>query len=290
VTDVIVVGAGLAGLAAARDLVHGGADVLVLEARDRVGGRVEQVAGPDGRPLQLGGELVGEAHAAYLGLVDELGLTLTSTYTAVEGATTYDLVDGVIRSERGAFTTAEEIEDRTRVERLLGELIATVDPDDPWSHPDATRLDDASMASWLRSVDALPSTVRGVEAGALAMAAGSSERTSLLSTLRMLAAVGDTGFYSYDLWESRQVAEGSAEVALRMGAELGERIRLGAEVGEISVSARGCRLTRPVRSWQPKRSSARFRSASSTACGSTASHPSGWHPCVRSARRAPRRS
>jgi len=98
------------------------------------------------------------------------------------------------------------------------------------------------MASWLRSVDALPSTVRGIEAGALAMAAGSSERTSLLSTLRMLAAVGDTGFYSYDLWESRQVAEGSAEVALRMGAELGDRIRLGAEVSEISVSSRGCRV------------------------------------------------
>ena len=239
-TDVIVVGAGLAGLAAARDLVHGGADVLVLEARHRVGGRVEQVSVDDGRPVQLGGELVGEAHTAYLGLVDELGLTLTSTYTAVEGATTYDLVDGLIRSELGAFTTAAELDDRERVERLLSGLIATVDPDDPWSHPDATRLDEASMASWLRSVDALTSTVRGVEAGSLAMAAGSSERTSLLSALRMLAAVGDTGFYSYDLWESSQVAEGSAEVALRMGAELGERIRLGAEVADISVSPRGC--------------------------------------------------
>ena len=61
-SDVIVVGAGLAGLAAARDLALGGADVLVLEARDRVGGRVEQVSVDDGRPVQLGGELVGAAH------------------------------------------------------------------------------------------------------------------------------------------------------------------------------------------------------------------------------------
>ena len=57
----------------------------MLEARDRVGGRVEQVSVDEGRPVQLGGELVGEAHTAYLGLVEELGLTLASTYTAVDG-------------------------------------------------------------------------------------------------------------------------------------------------------------------------------------------------------------
>jgi monoamine oxidase len=244
VKDVIVVGAGLAGLSAARDLVFGGADVLVLDARDRVGGRVEQVSVDDGRPVQLGGEMIGEAHTAYLALVEELGLTLASTYTSVEGATTYDLVDGVFRSEDGfPFETAAQREDYVRVERLFGELVATVDPDDPWSHPDASRLDNASWAGWLRSVKALPSTTRAVETGALALAAGSSERTSLLAELRKAAAVGDTGFYSYDLWESMQVAEGSAEVALRMGAELGERVRLDSEVVQIDVARGGCRVT-----------------------------------------------
>ena len=56
-SDVLVLGAGLAGLAAARDLAAGGADVTVLEARDRVGGRVEQVRIDEGRPVQLGGEV-----------------------------------------------------------------------------------------------------------------------------------------------------------------------------------------------------------------------------------------
>jgi monoamine oxidase len=243
-TDVVVLGAGLAGLSAARDLAAGGADVVVLEARERVGGRVEQVSVDDGRPVQLGGEMIGTAHAAYLGLVEELGLTLTSTYTAVEGATTYDLVDGVLRSEDGfPFATPEQRADYERVERLFGELASTVDPDDPWSHPDASRLDGHSWASWLRSVGALPTTTRAIEAGALALAAGSSERTSLLAELRKAAAVGDDGFYSYDLWECYQVAEGSAEVALRMGAELGDRVRLGAVVRAISVSTSGCRVT-----------------------------------------------
>ena len=243
-TDVVVVGAGLAGLSAARDLALGGADVLVLEARDRVGGRVEQVSVDDLRPVQLGGEMIGRAHTAYLGLVEELGLTLDSTYTSVAGATTYDLVDGVKRSQDGfPFETAAERADYERVERLFGELAGTVDPDDPWSHPDAARLDGVSWAGWMRSVDALPSTLRAVEAGALALAAGSSERTSLLSELRKAAAVGDDGFYSYDLWECFQVAEGSAEVALRMGAELGERVRHGAVATAISVSSGGCRVT-----------------------------------------------
>ena len=243
-TDVVVVGAGLAGLAAARDLALGGADVLVLEARERVGGRVEQVSVDDQRPVQLGGEMIGQAHTAYLGLVAELGLTLDSTYTSVAGATTYDLVDGVRRSHDGfPFATAEERADYERVERLFGELASSVDPDDPWAHPDAARLDGVSWAGWTRSVDALPSTVRAVEAGALALAAGSSERTSLLSELRKAAAVGDDGFYSYDLWECFQVAEGSAGVALRMGAELGERVRLGAVATAISVSRGGCRVT-----------------------------------------------
>ncbi len=243
-TDVVVVGAGLAGLSAARDLVRGGADVLVLEARDRVGGRVEQVSVDGARPVQLGGELIGHAHTAYLGLVEELGLTLGSTYTSVAGATTYDLVDGVRRSENGfPFDTLEQHADYERVEKLFGELASTVDPADPWSHPDAARLDGLSWAAWLRSVDALPSTTRAVEAGALALAAGSSERTSLLSELRKAAAVGDEGFYSYDLWECFQVAEGSAEVALRMGAELDGRIRLGAVVTGIAVSPSGCGIS-----------------------------------------------
>jgi monoamine oxidase len=245
VSDVLVLGAGLAGLAAARDLAASGADVVVLEARDRVGGRVEQVAVDAGRPVQLGGEVVGPVHTAYLGLVEELGLTLEPSYTALPGATTYDLLEGVFRSEDSfPFSSPAERGDYERVDALFADLSSTVDPGDPWSHPDVSRLDGASLGTWLRSVDALPSTIRALEAGALGLAAGSIEKTSLLAELRKAAAVGQPGFDAYyELWEPFQVAEGSAEVALRIAAELGDRVRLGVEVGAVDVEPSGCVVT-----------------------------------------------
>ena len=97
--DVLVLGAGLAGLAAARDLAAGGADVLVLEARDRPGGRVEQTELPDGRLVQLGGEVVGPGHTAYRGLVDELGLTLVDAFPSLPGEDTWVLSSGRVLGE-----------------------------------------------------------------------------------------------------------------------------------------------------------------------------------------------
>jgi len=243
VNDIVVLGAGLAGLVAARKLAAGGAEVVVLEARDRVGGRVEQVRVDESRPVQLGGEVVGPVHPAYLELVEELGLTVEPSYTDVSGQTTFDLYDGVVRGDDFPFRDDGERADLERVEGLWGELVETVDPDDPWSHPDASLLDGASVGAWLRSVDALPSTVRRLHVSSLYLADGSSEQTSLLAALRKNAAVGDRTFYSEERWESLQVAEGSAEVALRLAAGLGERVRLGSEARRLAVSNGGCLVT-----------------------------------------------
>ena len=118
-----MLGAGLAGLAAARDLAARRRGRHRARGARRVGGRVEQLRIDDGRPVQLGGEVVGPFHTAYLGLVEELGLTLQPSYTGVAGLTTYDLLEGVVRAEDWPFATAEERADYERVERLYGALV-----------------------------------------------------------------------------------------------------------------------------------------------------------------------
>jgi monoamine oxidase len=241
--DVLVLGAGLAGLAAARDLAAGGADVEVLEARGRPGGRVEQAVLDDGRVVQLGGELVGSFHTAYLGLAAELGLETEPSYVAEPGEMSWDLAEGPGRGEWPPFFAPADVADAERVEAACVALAATVDPGDPWSHPDAAALDSISFAAWLRAQGARPAVSRLFELGSLALAGGSIERLSLLGQLRMVSVAGAEEFYGYERWEGLRLATGSASLALRMADELGERLRLGARVVELDVRPASSRVT-----------------------------------------------
>ncbi len=234
--DVAVLGAGLAGLSATRDLKRSGADVIVLEARDRVGGRVEAVTLPDGRVVQAGGEVFGPGHTAYGELVEELGLTVEASYVADPGEISWGLVDGVyVGDDLPWMSEAERLDDK-RIQEDFVRLAATVDPDDPWSHPDASRLDALSLADWLRDQDALPAVRRRHDLASLSLACDAPARTSLLAELRKHAALGGDGFYDLERWEGLRVAEGSAAVALAMAAEIGpEAIRFGAAVRQVSI-------------------------------------------------------
>ncbi len=140
--------------------------------------------------------------------------------------------------------TGEE-QDGLRPRRArVGESSSTsVDPADPWAHPDAARLDGVSIGTWLRSVDALPSTIRRLEVGSLALADGSIERSSLLAELRKSAASASATFYSL---RALGVAPGGRRERRGGGAawrsELGERVRLDAEVASVRVDG-ACRVT-----------------------------------------------
>ena len=241
--DVVVAGAGLAGLSAARDLMNHGTDVVVLEARNRPGGRVEQTTLADGRIVQLGGEVIGPFQHAYLKLVEELGLTIVPSFPQLPGADTWVLADGRYVGDDFPWMSDADRASYASLDEEFGKLAASVDPEDPWSHPDADRLDRLSMAAWLRDRGATPNVVRARDLAMLALSAESIERTSLLAELRKEAAAGGNGFYNYEVWECSRVAEGSATVALRMAEELGHRVRYATPVTRIRVSPQGCSVT-----------------------------------------------
>jgi monoamine oxidase len=243
VYDVAVLGAGLGGLSAARDLALGGADVLVLEARGRVGGRVEAVRLPDGRIVQAGGEVFGFGHTAYRELALELGLAIEPSYVIEPGEMSWGLVDGVYIGDELPWMSDAERADADRIERAFAALATEVDPNDPWSHPDAAALDSTSLGEWLRSQGALPAVRRRLELSFLSLSCDGPERTSVLAELRKHAVLGGDGFYDLEAWEGLRVAEGSASVALTMAAELGDRVRCGAVVTGIEIDSAAVTVT-----------------------------------------------
>jgi monoamine oxidase len=237
--DVLVLGAGLAGLTAARDLVRAGADVLVLEARDRVGGRVEHELLPDGRALQLGGEVVGTSHRGYLDLAAELGLEVVPSYTDEPGEQAYDLRDGVVIGD--GWLDADDLRSIERFRSTLQTIAAEIDPLDPWSHRDAAFLDSVSLGDLLREHRTTPRAYRRINMRIYGGAHWGVERHSVLAHARMTAVANGAPPDDFDAWESLRLAEGSGALPLRLAAEIGERIRLGAVVSRISVGS-PCRV------------------------------------------------
>jgi monoamine oxidase len=137
VLDAIVIGAGLSGLVCARKLVAGGARVRVLEARDRVGGRL-LTGDAGGAPVDLGGQWLTAGQTRLLALADDLGIR---TYEhARAGRAIIDESGGLLVRTAAAFVQQRAV---ARIERLM----ATVPIDDPAKAPDAALLDRVTLAS-----------------------------------------------------------------------------------------------------------------------------------------------
>src|SRR5690242_10731970 len=137
--DVVVVGAGLAGLTAASDLVAGGREVVVLEARDRVGGRLLNVE-IGGEPNELGGEWIAPYQSAMHELLAELGIELFHAYR--EGDHLYIDPVGELHRYQGDDEILPPASARAYEQAVasLDALAAELDPEAPWQHARAAEL------------------------------------------------------------------------------------------------------------------------------------------------------
>lgn len=187
--DVVVVGAGLAGLACARSLEARGLSVLVVEARDRVGGRVLGAEIDRGKYVELGAQWVGPTQDRVLALASELGIDTFPTYTAGENLLEHD---GSVRRYRGTIPKLSPLvlADVQQALWRIDRLAQRVPPEAPWTAPDARRLDGQTAASWVRRNVATPTARRLLALAVEAVWACEPEDLSLLHLLFYVRSAG----------------------------------------------------------------------------------------------------
>jgi monoamine oxidase len=253
--DVIVIGGGLAGLRAATALKAGGASVLVLEARDRLGGRTHARL-LDGAAFDFGGQFIGPGQARMYRLVGELGLKLAPTHVA--GRNLIEL-DGIISDYAGSvpFLNPLKLVPLLVILGYLEMLARKVPPDAPWSATraaalDALTIEAARQPSWAigtdvrRLMDVAVRMLLGAEAGELSML----NFLWLMSSNGGLAKLTETrGGFQQD-----RVVGGAQQIAERLSTALGEkRMVLGTVVQTIRQDADGVTVESSPRSWRANR-------------------------------------
>src|ERR1700754_1800733 len=245
--DVVVVGAGFAGLSAARDLVRLGHDVVVLEGRDRVGGRSSTTT-IAGEPVDLGGTFVGPTQDAVIALAAELGCETVRTHSRGKNLIRWR---GRTRSYRSTIPKLSMIEllDVSRIQWRFDRVSRRVPVQEPWTSPIADILDSKTLEQWLRYVHAGASTRDLMAIVARVTWGCEPEDVSMLHAVRYVKAAGGLG-RMLDVEGGAQqdrFPDGTQQIALRMAEELGERVVLSAIVRTIERHADGTLIVRSDR-------------------------------------------
>lgn len=230
--DVVVIGAGLAGLTAATGVRKAGHSVVVLEARDRVGGRNYDVEVADGVVVELGGEWTGPGQTRVQALAEKLGIALFPAYA--QGKNLY-YRQGRLSTYSGDIPPAD-VNSLLEVEQIintLNEMAKSVPVTAPWTAPNAEVWDSQTIAGWLAGGRF---TEEATFLGQLAIRGVYGEEASQISLVDLLATVGGVGGdfnTAIGSAQSTRFVGGPQELSKRLARQLEAEVILSSPVFSI---------------------------------------------------------
>src|SRR3954454_7834602 len=243
--DVIVVGAGLAGLTAARDIQRAGRTAIVLEARERVGGRTLNHAIGDGKVVEVGGQWIGPGQDRIAALAKQLGVATFPTHATGENVIEFD---GALKRYRGTIPRIgpHVLADVAQAQLKIARLAERIPLDEPWNAKNARKLDSQTFETWLRRNVYTKGGRALLELSVEAVWAAEPADLSLLHVLFYARSAGgfDRLLDTEGGAQQDRFVGGSQLVSIRLSAELGDGVvRLGHPVTRIEHGEHGVRVS-----------------------------------------------